>query len=369
MLEGGPGNDSLGGGYSYGDTVDFSGRSNATEVVLDDGSGIGSARDMVTDEFDQVFGIYTALGGSGDDVLTGSEFPDRLVGGGGDDVLNGKEADDRLEGEAGADDLTGAGGRDTLLGGAGGDYLDSSESDGRVDASILCGSGVDLLFSDLNDTYPSSGTDECEVVAPTLLGRALIDGQPTEGSTLTARYDGSIAGTSSTPSWQWWRCGEEDCAAIPGAGNTTYTLTGADVDSEVGVVYKVENDAGSDEIESDLTPVIAPIPAGPSAPTPPATSGLHRPLTPSRPALRSVRCGRKRCRIRLSLGAGAARVRAELRRGNRRVARVTRRASGATLSLTVRPRTPLKPGVYRLSITVTRTDKSKTVLRRKIRIR
>lgn len=62
-----------------------------------------------------------ARGGSGSDVVVGTDGPDRLVGGSGKDVLCGLGGDDLLDGGTGTDYLDGGAGTDTLRGGTGPD--------------------------------------------------------------------------------------------------------------------------------------------------------------------------------------------------------------------------------------------------------
>ncbi|SFH69320.1 M10 family metallopeptidase C-terminal domain-containing protein [Albimonas pacifica] len=63
--------------------------------------------------------IETAVGGGGDDRLTGNGARNTLKGGGGDDLLRGGARQDRLLGGAGDDRLDGQGGADRLKGGGG----------------------------------------------------------------------------------------------------------------------------------------------------------------------------------------------------------------------------------------------------------
>ena len=58
--------------------------------------------------------VAEALGGPGDDALTGHSGPDLLVSGGGADLVAGAGGDDRIDGGADADTLDGGGGRDLI---------------------------------------------------------------------------------------------------------------------------------------------------------------------------------------------------------------------------------------------------------------
>ncbi len=63
------------------------------------------------------------FGGAGDDVLFGGVGHDRLIGGGGDDEIFGGSGRDYISGGTGSDQLNGRDGRDTLTGGRGDDAL------------------------------------------------------------------------------------------------------------------------------------------------------------------------------------------------------------------------------------------------------
>ncbi len=80
-------------------------------------------------------------GGAGDDMLVGAGGADRLLGGVGDDVLLGGGGKDWLGGHSGADSLTGNGGRDRLSGGAGPDDLFGGRGRDRLSG----GCGADEL--------------------------------------------------------------------------------------------------------------------------------------------------------------------------------------------------------------------------------
>lgn len=85
-------------------------------------------------------GVDRLNGGSGSDLLCGSGGADVLLGGSGDDALYGGEGADRLAGGAGDDSLDGGGGTDALSGGSGDDLLINGEA-------VEEGSGDDLTVS------------------------------------------------------------------------------------------------------------------------------------------------------------------------------------------------------------------------------
>ena len=79
--------------------------------------------------------IENAIGGRGNDIITGNEVANELIGNAGNDTLNGEDGDDYLDGGTG---------RDTLNGGAGNDVLVYDASDGA--SRLNGGSGIDTLL-------------------------------------------------------------------------------------------------------------------------------------------------------------------------------------------------------------------------------
>jgi len=101
-------------------------------------------------------GDGTLLGGDGNDQLTGFSGNDLLDGGNGNDVLSGGAGDDILIGGDGNDFLYGGADGDTLNGGKGDDFLDGqSDLNG---AGQLAASPDMLTGGDGNDTFVY-GTD------------------------------------------------------------------------------------------------------------------------------------------------------------------------------------------------------------------
>lgn len=73
-----------------------------------------------------------AIGGTGNDTLTGGSGSDYLFGGDGDDTLNGGAGNDVIDGRAGNDRLNGGSGNDILLGGRGNDTLNGGDGDDKL---------------------------------------------------------------------------------------------------------------------------------------------------------------------------------------------------------------------------------------------
>ncbi len=105
------------------DTLDASGYATNQRVSLVPGtlSDIGHLTQNVGIAFHTV--IEDAVGGTGNDRITGNAAANRLQGGAGSDVILGGGGGDVLEGGAGSDKLIGDAGDDRLAGGAGTDRL------------------------------------------------------------------------------------------------------------------------------------------------------------------------------------------------------------------------------------------------------
>ncbi len=71
--------------------------------------------------------LENAIGGSGDDILTGEGGSNRLEGGAGADSLGGMGGADTLIGGAGVDTLNGGSGNDLIIGGGGADTINGGD--------------------------------------------------------------------------------------------------------------------------------------------------------------------------------------------------------------------------------------------------
>ena len=71
-----------------------------------------------------------------------------------------------------------------------------------------------------------------------------VSGVMQEGQTLVESH-GAWSDNPGTFSYQWERCGNAGCGAIPGANSQTYTLTGADVGQGIEVVETAANTGGA----------------------------------------------------------------------------------------------------------------------------
>ena len=130
------------------DRIDFSGYSGDTRISLVPGSF--SDTQGMAQNLSIAFGsfIEQAIGGAGNDRLTGNKVANLLVGGGGGDTLLGLGANDTLAGGAGKDTLNGGDGRDSLSGGAGADLF-------VLDIAAVAQTGADRIadFSAAADRF------------------------------------------------------------------------------------------------------------------------------------------------------------------------------------------------------------------------
>lgn len=134
------------------DTVDYSGRSTKIGIELDAtyDSGLGAVEDWSIE-------METAIGGSGPDVLVGTDQDDVLVGGGGADRFYGFAGDDIMRGGAGDDlfdfDYLGyTQGADVVDGQTGTDTIDYGDMPWAVHATLDAIDGDDG-HGDEGDTF------------------------------------------------------------------------------------------------------------------------------------------------------------------------------------------------------------------------
>jgi Ca2+-binding RTX toxin-like protein len=161
-LNGGYGDDTLNGGDSQPDdlsggegtdTADYSNRSEALTITLDD-----IANDGAANEHDNVHSdVENVLGGSSVDHITGSAAANVLAGNGGKDVIHGGGGNDTVTGGWGGDFLYGDGGNDVVDG----EFDDDNLYGGAGDDTISGGLGSDVLVSIGGGTHDAlSGGDD-----------------------------------------------------------------------------------------------------------------------------------------------------------------------------------------------------------------
>lgn len=163
-LAGGSGGDTLGRGVDFGmdgsitTNVTFAGMpsNEVAPVEVDDsdrgGEGLGPVGEHVQ-------------GGSGNDVIIGTDDDDTLKGGDGDDYIDGRGGDDDLDGENGDDTVLGGSGDDVIQGGAGNDLVDGQAGDDTVDGgtgedTVKGGDGDDIVSGGAGDDVVSGGNGD-----------------------------------------------------------------------------------------------------------------------------------------------------------------------------------------------------------------
>ena len=144
-------------------TLDLSGFSKDAVVSLDSGtfSSVGGHVNNLAIAVDTV--IESAIGGSGNDVMTASNVASKLQGGAGNDMLIGGAGADDLQGEAGDDYLDGGAGGDTLAGGAGDNFFDFTRGEANGDTVTDFDAGDTLQFFGYG--YASEGATFTQVSA------------------------------------------------------------------------------------------------------------------------------------------------------------------------------------------------------------
>jgi len=147
-------------GGSGNDTIDFS--ASVASRSLDLGTGAYSSHGGAVN-------FENAIGGSGDDTITGTagantieggDGNDSVLGGGGNDLLGGDAGADVIEGGIGNDSMYGGGGNDVLIGGSGNDLFNGGAGYDTADYSAA----TDNLVVNINWPNPQAvsalqGTD------------------------------------------------------------------------------------------------------------------------------------------------------------------------------------------------------------------
>ncbi len=157
------------------DTIDLSGWSTSSTLSLVAGS-YSSVNNMTYNlaiAYD--VDIENALGGSGNDTLTGNDLNNTIAGNGGNDGIDGHEGNDNLYGGSGEDVLTGGAGEDALFGGTENDQLSGGEGNDSLSGEegndtlngeagtdwLYGGAGIDLLNggSETDALFGGDGND------------------------------------------------------------------------------------------------------------------------------------------------------------------------------------------------------------------
>ena len=251
------GRDILDGGAGA-DTLDYSGLGNIGGIELNLDGSSDTTVTVIDGDDDTIANIENIVASSGDDVLGGDAFANRL---------EGLDGDDQFDASAGADTLIGGAGDDTL------DYsaLSSATSisvalQGESSASVsIIGSDNDTI-SEIENIVGTAGDDTIsgDSADNTLEGRGgddtLTGGQ---GADLLLGGDGEdtiVAGEGAdvsdggagvdTVDYSGLATGQSISLALNGSTDATVTVTGGDDDT----VRNVENliaTSGDDQVSGD----------------------------------------------------------------------------------------------------------------------
>ena len=183
LLDGGPGADEMHGGRGN-DTASYATRTAGVTLALDENANDGEPGEGDFIDFD----VERAVGGLGNDNLTGSNDPDTLEGGPGNDVIDGVLGDDVLAGDAGDDTVNGNVGNDSVTGGEGNDGLAGGDNDDTVSGgdgndSLAGDAGADTLAGGIGNDAINGGSGPDAVDAGD--GDDAIDVRDNERDTVT----------------------------------------------------------------------------------------------------------------------------------------------------------------------------------------
>ena len=155
------------------DTVDLTGQTVGNRVDL---------RQEAISDVDGLIGnmviargsvIENALGGAGNDTLTGNDVANQLIGNGGADLLDGLDGNDWVDGGDGNDTLYGGAGDDSVLGRLGDDLMQGGDGNDNMAAaegndtlwggtgndSLGGGDGADWLYGEDGNDILGGGID------------------------------------------------------------------------------------------------------------------------------------------------------------------------------------------------------------------
>jgi len=181
-------------------------------------------------------GSDLVLGGAGDDIMwagAGDTGDDSLFGGSGQDIIGGGAGDDLVVGNSGADQLMGGAGNDTLIAG---DWLDDTALANETSVNTLwAGDGGDLLYgANGNDLLGGGlgddtiyGADGADVIFAGKSGTDSINGGAGDDLVFGGSDDDTIEGGSGADELYG---GSGNDTMMGGAGSDTmYGGAGADL--------------------------------------------------------------------------------------------------------------------------------------------
>ena len=132
--------------------------------------------------------IENAVGGNGDDTITGNDVGNRLQGGDGRDSLDGALGNDTLEGGRQQDVLDGGAGDDSLAGGDGPDLLEGRSGRDTLDGEA----GDDIVNGGIDDDILAGGRGDDLLDGSS--GADSIDGGDGDDTLVGGRGDDTLVG-------------------------------------------------------------------------------------------------------------------------------------------------------------------------------
>jgi Ca2+-binding RTX toxin-like protein len=241
------------------DTISNAGSSRDCTINLMDAPLVGPNAGGYVSWNSAIYGGYTiahgavienAIGGSGNDVITGNTADNHLQGGGGNDVLAG--------------DL----GRDTIDGGDGADvvcfsFIRSFYAIQYVDGKYtVLAEGVAHLVTGVETfRFSDASFSLARLIDYAPTGGVSISGTLTQGQTLRAVNTLADMNGLGSITYQWLRAGE----AITGANGAIYRLTQADVGESISLKASyIDGFHAAENVSSVATGAVANINDAPS---------------------------------------------------------------------------------------------------------
>ena len=139
--------------------------------------------------------ITNAVGGSGNDTITGNNLDNHLSGGSGNDTLYG---------EAGSDVLDGGDGTDRLYGGAGSNGIQNGEGEWLVTFTGVSGSEPVDQLDYIRGLFHSAGLDSSGVDASEqvgVTGVVIVQADPASDLTTVESQISGLSGFTSIVAW------------------------------------------------------------------------------------------------------------------------------------------------------------------------
>jgi Ca2+-binding RTX toxin-like protein len=214
------GSDAINGGAGI-DTVSYASRTNDVTIALD-----AVAHSGELNENDKIaLDVENAIGGAGDDTITGSTLDNVLDGGAGDDTISGGAGNDTLRGSTGNDTLNGDAGDDTFDEGAAANGADTMTGGSGIDRVSYAARNNDLVIV-MNGATGSGEASEGDLIGVDI--ENLVGGAGADSITGNAG-DNQLEGGAGTAVDALFGLGGDD-VLDGGGGADTVDCGGGDAD-------------------------------------------------------------------------------------------------------------------------------------------